>query len=136
MSEPALRVVLVAAIVAAGVLVVTVARLRERRRVRDAPLRLDAIEGSILFFSAADCARCGAVRALLDRMRLPYHEVAHEDAPGVQERVGVKGVPLVVVRNAAGEEVARFAGRVSARRLRRGAAAALEGRTPPQITRL
>ena len=119
MSEPVLRALVVGAVVVAGVLVTAAARIRERRRVSNAPLHLDGIEGRILFFSAADCSRCGAVRALLDRLRLPYREVAHEDAPGVQERVGVEGVPLVVVRDAAGMEVARFAGRVSARRLRR-----------------
>ncbi len=119
MSEPAFRVLLVGVVVSAGLLVTATARIRERRRVRNAPLRLDGFEGRILFFSAADCSRCEAVRALLDRMQLPYREVANEDAPGVQERAGVEGVPLLVVRNAAGEEVARFVGRVSARRVRR-----------------
>lgn len=125
MGEPALRALLVAAVVIAGLLVVIGSRVGERLRVRRAPLRLNDIEGRILFFSASHCSRCDSVRSVLDRLRLQYREVAHEEAPGVQERVGVSSVPLVVVRDETGAEVARFAGRISARRLRRAVAEAV-----------
>jgi thioredoxin-like negative regulator of GroEL len=39
-----------------------------------------------------------------------FTEVAYDQEPEVHQRVGVTGVPLVVIRDAAGVEVRRFAG--------------------------
>ncbi|MEE9298074.1 MAG: glutaredoxin domain-containing protein [Acidimicrobiia bacterium] len=112
------RVALVGGALGVALLVAAAARSRDRRNVLRTALHLTGVEGRILFFSDSVCSRCDAVRAELDRLGVDYREISYSDSPDLQRRVGVIGVPLVVVRDADGVELARLAGKVSRRRLR------------------
>ena len=108
MSDP--RLVVVVAAIAVAVLVALTAHRRERRRAIRARLDLGGLEGRVIFFSDATCARCDIVRSHLEALAVEFTEIAYDREPEVHRRVGVTGVPLVVVRDAAGTEVRRFAG--------------------------
>jgi len=119
MSEGLLRLVLAAAFVVAVVGTAVVAGATRRRRAGVSPLELDGLGDGVLFFSDAACVRCDAVRAELDRWGGPYSEHRYDEEPEIHRGAGVIAVPLVVVRDEAGREVARFVGGGSVRRLRR-----------------
>lgn len=110
MTDLVVRLVLIAVVVAAATGVASWARRRERRRALRAPLDLTDLDGDILFFSDAVCSRCDVMRARLVALGVEFHEIAYDRDPETHRRVGVTGVPLVVVRDATGVEVRRFAG--------------------------
>lgn len=86
------------------------ARTAERRRAGRVSLDLEGIEGRVVFFSDANCTRCDIVRAHLESLDAEYVEIAYDRDPETHRRVGVTGVPVVVIRDADGREVRRFAG--------------------------
>lgn len=120
MDETVVRALIVAAILVAALAVAFVARHREQRRARRSPLDLRGLSGTVVFFSDTACFRCRIVRSRLDAVGVEYTEVAYDREPEVHRRVGVIGVPLVVIRDEAGSEVRRFAGVVSKARLAAG----------------
>ena len=92
---------------------------RERRTAMTSQLRLDDIEGAVVFFSDAACKRCDLVRDRLDSIGADFVEIAFNHEPDLQREVGVTGVPLLVIRDDSGAIVGRIAGVASARRIRR-----------------
>jgi hypothetical protein len=118
MSEPVVRVLLVAGVTASALAVAFVPQWLGARRVQRVPLDLTDFDAAVLFFSAAGCRRCDDVRAALTRAGLVFEEVRHEDDPDRFAASGVPAVPLVVARDERGMEIGRLAGRVSRRRLR------------------
>jgi predicted DsbA family dithiol-disulfide isomerase len=122
MGDP--RFVALAAAVMVALAVAWWARRRDRRGAIRARLDLTGIEGRVVFFSDATCARCDVVRARLEAIGVPFTEIGYDRDPEVHRQVGVTAVPLVVVRDATGAEERRFAGVVPRARL-----AAVIGRT-------
>lgn len=110
-------------LVAGAVLVVAAAAYlghrRERHAAGSAPLSLHGVGGSVLFFTDAACKRCDVMRDRLLTLGAAFDEIAYDREPEVHSRVGVIGVPLLVVRDNAGRVVDRAAGVVSLRRLAR-----------------
>lgn len=117
MSEPVLRAIAVGTMVFAAVAAVVVADWWRRCRAERLDLDLREIEGTVIFFTDEACARCGAVRRLLEDLGVAYVEVRHEGAR--LEAIGVDAVPLVAVRDDEGEVVAQIGGVPSKGRLRR-----------------
>lgn len=95
---------------AIAVAVAFAAHRRERRRAIRARLDLDGVDGRVIFFSDVTCTRCDIVRSHLEALDAEFTEIAYDREPEVHRRVGVTGVPLVVIRDSAGAEVRRFAG--------------------------
>lgn len=121
MSEPLARALLVVAVVALALLTGWLGRRIARRRAEDVPLDLTGLGGRVLFFTDSACRRCRVVRGRLDELGAEYTEIRHDQEPETHRRVGVTGVPLIVVRDA--ESVTKLAGVVSRRRLARALAA-------------
>lgn len=104
------RLLLIGGALAIAVGLAHLARGRERRRAASAPLNLAGIDGRVVFFSDAVCARCDIVRVHLEALGADFTEIAYDEHPDLHRQVGVTGVPLVVIRDEAGAEVRRFAG--------------------------
>jgi predicted DsbA family dithiol-disulfide isomerase len=117
MSDPRLLAAIGA--VAVALVVAFMANRRERRRAIHAPLDLGGVEGRIVFFSDATCTRCDIVRAHLETIGGDFTEIAYDREPEAHRRIGVTGVPLVVIRDERGIEVRRFAGVMPRARLAR-----------------
>jgi glutaredoxin len=73
----------------------------------------------VTLFSDAGCANCDQARAALVAEGVAFEEFRHDHHEDVFATVGVSGVPLIVVKDEAGQEVGRIAGRVSRRTLKR-----------------
>lgn len=114
------QLIVVAVAVAVAMLIAVIAHRAERRRATRAPLDLSGIDGSVLFFSDITCTRCDIVRAHLEGLEAEFTEIAYDRDPDLHRRVGVTGVPLVVVRDDGGSEVVRFGGVMSKSRLAAG----------------
>jgi len=124
MADPVVRVVIGVAAAGAAVGFALVAWRAERRRALRVPLSLSGIDGRVVLFSDAGCARCDQARRALETIGKPYEEIAYDEQPGLVTAAGVEGVPLIVVRRPDGSEAGRMAGKVTPRRLRRLLAAA------------
>jgi len=118
-ADAAIRVLIGVAAASAAVGVAALGRRLERRDVVKSPLDLTRIEGRVVLFSDAACARCDEARAALETIGASFEEVASDTHPGMLEAAGVTAVPLIVVRRPDGSEAGRIAGKVSLRRLRR-----------------
>lgn len=90
-----------------------------RRRAETARLDLSGITGRVVFFSDAVCRKCPDAREALVAGGVDFEEIRYGDDPARFRATGAPAVPLVVVRDAQGEEVGRIAGEVRARELRR-----------------
>jgi glutaredoxin len=119
MSEPALRVLVIAAAALVSVSVVLVFRALERRRVQRAPLDLSGLSRPVTLFTDAGCSRCDQARDMLADAGVEFEEIRFDHHPDIVAEVGVTGVPLVVARAPDGTEIDRIAGRVTRRALRR-----------------
>lgn len=119
MSEPVVRVVVVAAAIAVAIGVALGFRMNERRRVAKAPLDLGSLRSAVTLFSDAGCTNCDQARAALIEEGVEFEEFRYDHHEDVFTAVGVSGVPLIVVKNKAGEEKGRIAGRTSVRAVRR-----------------
>ncbi|HUG74103.1 MAG TPA: glutaredoxin domain-containing protein [Acidimicrobiia bacterium] len=119
MSEPVVRVLVVAAAIAVAIGVALGFRLNERRRVAKAPLDLGSLRSAVTLFSDAGCANCDQARAALVAEGVNFEEFRYDHHKDVFATVGVSGVPLIVVKDQAGDEVGRIAGRASPRAVRR-----------------
>jgi len=108
MSDPRFFVAL-GAVAVAG-LVALWAHRRERRRAVRAPLDLTGVDGRVVFFSDAACTRCDIVRSHFEALSAEFVEIAYDRDPEAHRRIGVTGVPLVVIRDDEGAEVRRLAG--------------------------
>ena len=119
MSDPLLRVVIV--LVAVGVVLggAWLGRGRLRRHVKRTPLRLEEVEGRVLFFTDVACRRCDLMRDRLVALAAGFAEIAFNHEPDLHRAIGVTGVPLLVVRDGSGRIVDRVAGVASVRRIRR-----------------
>lgn len=120
MSEGVVRALVVLLVVGGGFAAALAARAIERRRVGSTSLDLAGLTEGVLFFSDSACRRCDIVRDRLDDVDAAYVEIRYDEQPETHRRVGVTGVPLVVIRE--GDEVTRLAGVVSRRRLARAVA--------------
>jgi len=109
--------VLAALAVASALGVALSANRWARRRAERAPLRLDRVEGRVVFFSDAACRRCPPARQVLDEAGVAFEEVAYDQDPDRFRAIGAPAVPLVVVRGVDGAEVGRIVGAVRSRDL-------------------
>jgi glutaredoxin len=119
MSEPLVRFLVVAAAVAVAIGVALGFRMSERRRVAKAPLDLVTLRSAVTLFSDDGCANCDQARSALVAEGVDFEEFRYDHHRDVFTAVGVFGVPLIVVKDEAGDEVGRIAGRTSARAVRR-----------------
>ena len=119
MSETLARLLLTAAAVGVVGAVAYLGRRRERRSASVARLRLDGVQGRVLFFTDSACKRCDVVRHRLESLGAAFREIAYNHEPELQQAIGVTGVPLLVVRDRAGTIVDRVAGVASVGRIRR-----------------
>ena len=117
MAEGLLRIVLVVGILVVAALVAVWAR----RRPYHAPVDITGagFDPGLVVFTATECRRCREVLAAAKSTGAPLREVTYELEPGLQERLGVTGVPLTLVVDGSGRVSAQFAGLVDSRRLRR-----------------
>jgi predicted DsbA family dithiol-disulfide isomerase len=125
MSEAAVRLLLIAIGVAAVVATWAITKVTERWRAERGTLNLDGLDARVLFFSDAACHRCDVVRAMLESETVEWIEIGFETDAATHERVGVTGVPLLVVRGLDDVITARMAGVPSRRRLRRALTTAM-----------
>lgn len=113
-----LRVLLIIAVL----LIAAAVALLARRNVAYHP-RLDIsgceFESGLVVFTSTSCPRCKLVLAAAKSTGAPLREVTFELEAGLQEKLGVTGVPLTLVVDHAGVVAAQFAGLVGSRRLRR-----------------
>jgi len=119
MSEWAIPSILSAAAVGVVLGVAHLGHRRERRNATTSQLRLDDVEGSVLFFSDAACRRCDVMRDRLESIGADFVEIAFNHEPDLQTAIGVTGVPLLVIRDQSGTIVRRIAGVASAKRIGR-----------------
>ncbi len=119
MSEWAIPSILSAAAVGVVLGVAHLGHRRERRNAMTSQLRLDDVEGSVLFFSDAACRRCDVMRDRLESIGADFVEIAFNHEPDLQRAIGVTGVPLLVIRDQSGTIVGRIAGVASAKRIGR-----------------
>jgi len=117
-ADIGLRLALVVGVLAIAALVAVISR--HRVSYHNA---LD-IEGAgfspgLVVFTSTDCRRCKEALEVAKATGAPLREVTYELEAGLQERLGVTGVPLTVVVDSAGRSVAQFAGSLHPRRLRR-----------------
>lgn len=117
MGDTLVRFLVVAAVLSVALGVAGIAHQLSRLRAGRAPLSLEGLEGRVLFFTDSQCTRCDVVRAHLDALSADYVEIPYDQEPETHQRVGVTGVPLLVVRDREGREVRRFAGVISKARL-------------------
>ena len=94
-------------------------RHHQRRHVTRSPLKLDEVEGRVLFFTDVACRRCDLVRHRLVALNAVFSEIAFNHEPDLHRAIGVTGVPLLVVRDDSGLITHQIAGVASVRRIRR-----------------
>ena len=113
-----LRLILVGGVLAGAAGIAYVSR---RRFSTHARLDLAGVEFApgLVVFTSTECRRCKVVLAAAKSTGAPLREVTYEIEAGLQERLGVTGVPVTLVVDVAGEPVAQFAGLVGSRALRR-----------------
>lgn len=119
MGEALGRVALAGVALTIGLGIAWWGRAGERRRVSRAVLDLSAFDSRVLLFTAQGCFRCERARRLLHRFGVDFGEVSFDLDPVGFRAAGVRGVPLLVVRDATGAENWRAAGRITRRSARR-----------------
>lgn len=119
MPDPAVRVAVAAAAAGAALAVAGWARAAQRRAAAAAPLDLSGFPGRLILFTDAGCRRCDQARAMLSAAGVSFVEAAFDLEPDRVRAAGVTAVPLLVGRDTAGSEVARVAGRLGRRALKR-----------------
>ena len=119
MSDPSVRIAVVAVLAVAGLLAAWLARSLHNKRQK----RLDVsglISGpGVVVFTKDDCPNCAAVLKLLEPSSLTLRQVRAEAEPEVFEQLAVDGVPITVVVADGGRNVGQFAGLPTAMSLRR-----------------
>lgn len=119
MSDPATRLVVVAAVVAVALAVAWVARRRNDRI--GAPVDVTGlVDGrAAVVFTKDDCATCLETLALLRALEIPIRQVRAEDEPDRLEERNITGVPVTVIVDEEGREHGRFRGKPPRGALRR-----------------
>lgn len=117
MTDPALRLLLVALVLVVGIGGGVLAR---RRFTYHPPLDIAGLDFApgLVVFTSTNCERCKEVLAVAKATAAPLREVTFELEPGLQDQVGVTGVPVTLVIGRSGQVVSQLAGSVSRRRLR------------------
>lgn len=117
MADAAVRVVLVLAVAGLAIGVGLVAR---RKVAYHPPLDIPAgtFDPGLIVFTSTTCRRCKEALAVAKATGAPMREVTYEIEAGLQEELGVTGVPLTVIIDRFGKIDRQFAGVVSERRLR------------------
>lgn len=118
MGDILVRVVLVCGVLAVAAAVAYLARGRFSTHPELDLTGVEFAPGLVVFTSTA-CRRCKVVLAAAKATGAPLREVTYEIEAGLQERLGVTGVPLTLVIDTAGQPVAQYAGLVGSRSLRR-----------------
>jgi hypothetical protein len=113
------RLLLVAAVAAAALTAGWLATRRSSRRAERAPIDAGGFSGRVLLFTDAACGSCDQARSVLEATGAPFTEVRYGEHPEGMRRAGIAAVPLILVRDEAGDVVGRVAGRPSVRRVRR-----------------
>ncbi len=123
MSDPLVRLAVVAA-VAAIVVVISVLTRRWQRPVHPpvAVAQLDLPAG-VVVFTSTDCATCKDALAALRSIDLPVREVTWELERETLERAQIAAVPLTLFVHEGGRVIDQIVGVPKPRRLRRAVAA-------------
>jgi hypothetical protein len=118
MNDTLVRLLLIAAVV---LISSGLGLLARRFLVRHPPVDITGagFAPGLVVFTSTPCRRCHEVLAVARATGAPLREVAYETEPGLQQQVGVIGVPLVLVIDRSGRLSHQFAGLVGRRRLRR-----------------
>lgn len=118
MSDPLVRLLLIAVVVAVAVGVGLLAR---RRLVTHPAVDISGVgfEPGLVVFTSTACHRCKKVLAAARATGAPLREVTYELEAGLQEKVGVTGVPLTLVVDGSGRLNSQIAGQAGEQRLRR-----------------
>lgn len=117
MSEATVRVFIAGAGIAVVVLTALIGHRVERRKAQVSPLDVSGISGGITLFSDVGCNNCDLVRAMLEETGHVFQEIGYETDPAAHTKVGITGVPLVVLIDKTGALRGRIAGVPSRRRL-------------------
>ena len=121
MADAGLRLALVVAVIVIAAVVAIVAR---RRGSYHHALDIEGagFDPGLVIFTSTDCRRCKEVLEVAKATGAPLREVTYELEAGLQERLGVTGVPLTLVVDSTGKAAAQFAGSIHPRRLGRALA--------------
>ena len=119
MSDASLRIALAVGLAGVAVAVALYARVLERRRAAIAPLELGDFAGRLVLITSAGCRTCDQARTTLNEAGVEFVESTFEREGERLKAAGVTAVPLLVGRNAAGDEVGRIAGKIGQRSLAR-----------------
>jgi len=110
MGETAVRLLVVAGVVVAALVVARTAWWLPAWRAGRSRLDLIGVEGRVLLFTDRRCTRCDAVRDMLVAAGAGFLEIRYDDDPDRWARIGVEAVPLLVVREASGSVVGQIGG--------------------------
>jgi len=110
MPDLAIRLVIVAVIAGAAVLVAWISRHRAAPGHPHVELLDSGISGDVVIFTSTACPDCRQAIESLKRTGVAYREVTWEIEPDAVARLGVVGVPLIVARGSGGETVGQVAG--------------------------
>ena len=67
------------------------------------PVAVAGLEPGIRLFTSITCDSCGRARAALDELDVGFEEIAYERDPDEFERLGVTGVPTILIVEAGGK---------------------------------
>jgi len=117
MTELTARLLLVvAALVAAGVVAFAVSRFQKPPHPT-LSVQIDGDRPGVVLFTSLECTTCKETISLLRSHGVPFREITHELEPQRFESWRVLAVPLTVVLDSEGTVVAALAGTPSSRGL-------------------
>ena len=119
MTDPALRVAVLAAIVAAALVVIWLARRRARNVGPPVDVRELASGPAAVVFTKDDCPTCDETLQRLRALNVRIVQVRAEDRPDEFEARGITAVPVTVVLDESGESRGQFRGLPPSASLRR-----------------
>ena len=121
MSDGIARLVIVAVVVGAALLIAWWRRVRAARH--GPPIDVGGLVAgpAAVVFTRDDCATCGATLERVGGLGLPVRQVRAEDEPAALAERGITGVPLTVIVDGEGRARGQIGGLPSLRKLRRAA---------------
>lgn len=119
MSDTAVRALVVGVVIALALLIAWVASRLARPHHPPVDVGDLASRPGVVVFTSTDCSSCKEALAVARSQSLPVREVTNELESARLEAAGVLAVPLTVVVDGTGSQVASFAGVPRRRALRR-----------------
>ena len=108
--DPVARLVIVGAVLMAGLLAIWAFRRRAERTGPPIDLGNLATGRAAVVFTKDDCPTCVRTLDLLGSLDIPIHQVRAEDRPEELESRGIDGVPVTLVVDGSGRVQGQFRG--------------------------